>query len=359
MKVLALNSSPRGEKESCTAWMLNSLAEGMREAGADVEVVRLRKMKIKNCIGCFSCWTKTPGQCVLKDDMTGELFPKWLACDLVIYATPLYYHTINAAMSTFMERTLPAILPFFERDADGKTYHPLRHKIPPSVLLTVCGFPDASEFDAMLDFFARTRHWDANVLASICRPGASLLTVPLIKDKAGDVLDATRQAGGELIKTMKISPETMARITQPLGNEEAFRKMGNIFWKTCIASGVTPKEFDDRKMVPRPASLEDFLFIFPYGIDAGAVSGRKVRLQIKFSGDIEDSCYFTVEKGKVEARQGICEKPDLTIETPFAVWMDIITRQADGAKMLMEQKYKVSGDAALLLQLFRGGQGLS
>jgi len=33
--------------------------------------------------------------------------------------------------------------------------------------------------------------------------------------------------------------------------------------------------------------------------------------------------------------------------------MDIITRKADGAKMLMEQQYKVSGDLALMMQLFQ------
>lgn len=113
MKVLALNSSPRSEEESYTAMMLNRLVEGMREAGADVEVANLREKKIKHCIGCMTCWTKTPGICVQKDDMTLDLFPKWSACDLVIYATPLYYHTINATMAKFMERTLPAALPFF------------------------------------------------------------------------------------------------------------------------------------------------------------------------------------------------------------------------------------------------------
>jgi multimeric flavodoxin WrbA len=50
MKVLALNSSPRSNKDSCTVMMLNPLVEGMREAGADVEVVNLREKKIKNCI---------------------------------------------------------------------------------------------------------------------------------------------------------------------------------------------------------------------------------------------------------------------------------------------------------------------
>jgi multimeric flavodoxin WrbA len=358
MKVLALNSSPRSGKDSYTSMMLNSLVEGMREAGADVEVVNLRKKKIKYCIGCLTCWTKTPGKCVHKDDMTNELFPKLLACDLVIYATPLYYHTINAAMSTFMERTLPAALPFFEQGADGKTFHPLRYKIPPSVLLTVCGFPEASEFNAMLDFFIHTRHKNSNSVAAICRAGASLLSSPLLEGKAKDVLDATKQAGQELIKTMKIAPETMVRITQPLGDVQSFAKMGNIYWKTCIAEGVTPKEFKDKKMVPRPNSLEDFMFIFPFGLNSGTV-GNKVILQFRFSGEVTDSCYFTIEKGNIGVQRGTYEKPDLIIETPFSIWMDIITRKADGAQMLMEQKYKVSGDLALMLQLFRSDKSPS
>ena len=50
MKILALNSSPRANGESKTEIMLNSLVEGMREAGAEVEVVDLRKKKIKSLL---------------------------------------------------------------------------------------------------------------------------------------------------------------------------------------------------------------------------------------------------------------------------------------------------------------------
>jgi multimeric flavodoxin WrbA len=355
MKVLALNSSPRRNEDSYTVMMLNHLVEGMREAGADVEIVNLREKKIRNCIGCLTCWTKTPGLCVHKDDMTLELFPKWLASDLVVYASPLYFHTINAAMSTFMERTLPKALPFFEQGGDGQTFHPLRSKPPSSVLLTVCGFPEASEFNAMLEFFNHTRHKASNALAAICRAGASLLSSPFLRDKAKDILDATKQAGRELIKTRKIAPETMARITQPLGDIQSFAKMGNIYWKTCIAEGVTPKEFKDKNMVPRPDSLESFMFILPFGLNAKAIGQRKVVLQFKFSGEVEDSCHFVIENGDVVAKSGPCENPDLTVEAPFHVWMDIMTRKADGSRMLMEQKYKVHGDLALMLQLFQRG----
>lgn len=352
MKALALNSSPRADKESYTYLMLNSLVEGMREAGADVEIINLRSKKINHCIGCFTCWTKTPGQCLHHDDMTNEIFPKWLACDMVIYATPLYYHTINSLMSKFMERTLPAIYPFFEKDEAGNTFHPVRQAIPPCVLLSVCGFPEASEFDAMLDFSARTQHKDAKLLAAICRAGASLLSVKPLAGKAKEILMATRQAGRELIQEQKIAPETMARITRPLGHAESFRKMGNLYWKTCIAEGVTPSEFDVRKMTPRPTNITEFLFIFPFGINAASVKDAKTLLQFQFSGDVAGACHFIIENGIVKAKEGACEKPDLTIETPFEVWMDIITRKADGAKMLMEGKYKVTGNTSLLLTLF-------
>jgi multimeric flavodoxin WrbA len=353
MKILALNSGPRSGKESMTEMMLNPLVEGVREAGAAVEIVNLRTKKIKYCIGCFSCWTKTPGQCVHKDDMTNELFPKWLASDLVVYATPLYFHTISAAMSTFWERTLPAALPFFEQDEEGTTFHPMRNKVPASVLLSVCGFPEATEFDALREFMKSTRHKDASPVATIFRAGASLLTSPALKEKANDVLSAAKQAGRELVQSLKVSPETMERILQPLGNTKSFAKMGNIYWKTCIAEGVTPKEFNDQNMVPRPASLEDFIFMFPFGLNAKAAGNRKVVLQFNFSGDVDDSCYFTIERGKVSGSPGAADRPDLIIETPFNVWMDIMTRKADGSKMFMEQKYKVHGDLGLMMQLFQ------
>jgi len=41
--------------------LLDALVKGMRDAGAEVEMVRLRKKTVKNCIGCFTCWAKAPG----------------------------------------------------------------------------------------------------------------------------------------------------------------------------------------------------------------------------------------------------------------------------------------------------------
>jgi multimeric flavodoxin WrbA len=352
MKILAINSSPRSGGQSKTELMLNHLAEGMQEAGADVEVVNLREKKIKNCIGCYTCWTKTPGKCAHKDDMAKELFPKWLESDMVVYGTPLYYHFINSAMSTFLERTLPAIQPFFER-IEGKTYHPLRQKVPSIALLSVCGFPEGSEFDPLSEFVNRTRHKDVTIVAEIYRSAAETMTSGFLQDKRNDILEATKLAGKELVLTGAVSPETMARIRQPLIEPQIFSDMGNIYWKTCIAEGVTPKEFKEKNMVPRPDSIESFMLLLPFGLNSEAVGLRKVNLQFNFSGEITDSCYFIIENGHIDPKNGIAKNPDITIATPFDIWMDIMTGKADGKQMLLQQKYRVDGDITLLIQLLK------
>ena len=48
---------------------------------------------------------------------------------------------------------------------------------------------------------------------------------------------------------------------------------------------------------------------------------------------------------------GGAAKPDLTITSPFEVWMDIMAGKADGAQMLMEGKYIAEGDMELLLNM--------
>jgi len=141
MKVLALNSSPRKGGQSKTELMLSHLVKGMQDAGADVETVHLRDKTVRNCAGCFTCWTKTPGTCIHKDDMTKELYPKWLESDLAVYASPLYHFHMNATMKAFIERTLPVSEPFFLEGKD-RTHHPLRGNHPLMVFLSVAGLPE-------------------------------------------------------------------------------------------------------------------------------------------------------------------------------------------------------------------------
>ncbi len=59
MKVLAINSSPMMGKGN-TARILDPFLEGMREAGAEVDLVYTKKLDINPCHGEFNCWAKRP-----------------------------------------------------------------------------------------------------------------------------------------------------------------------------------------------------------------------------------------------------------------------------------------------------------
>jgi len=265
--------------------MLDALVEGMRDAGAEVDTIHLRQKTIKNCVGCYTCWTKTPGICVHKDDMTVELFPKWLGADIAIYATPLYYFTVNAAMKAFMERTLPVIEPFLHRTGEG-TDHPLRQKPPEAVVLSVAGFPEPSVF-AQLSSYVRFL-FGKSLVAEIYRPAAELMSLPEMTEKAKDILEATAHAGRELVQSKKISQMTMERISQPLMEDfDSFAEMANVFWKSCIEEGLTPLEFHQRNLVPRPDSLETFMMIMMSGFNPRGAAGVKATLQFDFTGQAQ------------------------------------------------------------------------
>lgn len=73
-KVLAINSSPKMEKGN-TNLILTPFLEGIKEAGAEVELFYTNKLKIGPCKGDLNCWIKTPGECFQKDD---ENFCLWI-----------------------------------------------------------------------------------------------------------------------------------------------------------------------------------------------------------------------------------------------------------------------------------------
>lgn len=247
MNVLAINSSPRGGGKSKTQWMLDHLVAGMRDAGADVEVIHLRKKKIKYCIGCFTCWSKTPGACVHKDDMSQELLAKLIASDVAVYATPLYYHTVNAQMKTFLERTLPIEEPFVEKADGDRPRHPYRLAPPKAVWLSVAGMPQLEAFDTLSHYI---RHvFDDRLLAEIYRPAAESLMHPGKEAIRDTVAQAVRQAGVEIVERQAVSDAVMAQIRQPVFESfDAFAGNVNMFWKACIAEGATPEEFVAKMM---------------------------------------------------------------------------------------------------------------
>lgn len=99
-KVMLINGSPR---KANTAAMVDAFVQGAQEAGHEVEVLQVGKMKIAGCMACEYCHTKGNGQCIQNDDMA-KVMPAYMNADMVVYASPIYYFDVTAQLSAAMQR---------------------------------------------------------------------------------------------------------------------------------------------------------------------------------------------------------------------------------------------------------------
>ena len=83
--------------------MENAFVEGAKAAGHEVEVLQVGKMKIGGCLACEYCHGKGEGQCVQKDDME-KVMPAYKDCDMIVFASPIYYFDMTAQLSAAIQR---------------------------------------------------------------------------------------------------------------------------------------------------------------------------------------------------------------------------------------------------------------
>ena len=229
MRIIAFNSSPRDNQTSKTELVLQKFLEGARRAGAEAETLYLRNYKIKHCLGCFSCWVKTPGRCVQKDDMAEALFERYLSADLAVLATPLYHYNMNARMKMFIERTLPMVSPIFA-DRGERTGHPFRfERVPKVAVVSVCGFPEQTHFRA-LSLNMRMILGDL-LVAEIYRHSSEAMVAPPLAPKIQEVLAAAARAGEEVVRDGAVSAATLAALSQDLAPRELLIQMANEYWQ--------------------------------------------------------------------------------------------------------------------------------
>lgn len=228
MKITVFNGSPR-HRESNTHFMLKEFLKGVKDAGAKFENIFLVKKEIRPCLGCFDCWFKTPGKCIIKDDMD-ELLSKFLSSDIVVFATPIYIDNLTGIMKNFMDRLIPVIDNRFERDEIGECRHKKRfEKYPKIVVISNCGYPEQSHFQVLRLLFKRVaRNLHSEIIAEIYRGGGWLLKTSLVSKKL--VLDykkLLRKAGREIVKNLSLSEKTISELKKPIISVDEFIEFAN------------------------------------------------------------------------------------------------------------------------------------
>lgn len=104
MKILVLNGSPR--KQGNTATMVNAFVKGAEENHHEVNVVNVCQKRISGCMACEYCHQKESEherQCIQKDDMQ-EVYPLLDQADMIVLASPVYYHGFSGQLQCAINR---------------------------------------------------------------------------------------------------------------------------------------------------------------------------------------------------------------------------------------------------------------
>ncbi|MCB2343069.1 flavodoxin family protein [Clostridium estertheticum] len=132
MKVIAINGSPRKDKN--TATLLNRALEGAASQGAETELIQLYDQNYKGCISCFACKLKdgkSYGKCAVKDDLT-PILEKLADADAIILGSPIYFGAVTGEMRSFIERFM---FPYLVYDASYSSL--FGKKIPTGFIYTM------------------------------------------------------------------------------------------------------------------------------------------------------------------------------------------------------------------------------
>ena len=108
MKILVLNGSPR--QNGNTKRMIAAFSEGAALAEHTVHVIDVCKKKISGCLACEYCHTKGHGECIQKDDMQ-EVYALLKEAEMLVLASPIYYHGISGQLKCTVDRFYSAAYP--------------------------------------------------------------------------------------------------------------------------------------------------------------------------------------------------------------------------------------------------------
>lgn len=100
-KVLILSGSPR--KGGNSDLLCDEFMRGAKEAGHQVEKIRVQEKKVACCIACYAC--RNTGVCAIKDDMA-EIMQKMIDCDVMVLSSPVYFYSVDAQLKAVIDRSV-------------------------------------------------------------------------------------------------------------------------------------------------------------------------------------------------------------------------------------------------------------
>ncbi len=228
-RVLAFNGSPKTDKGN-TSLVLTPFLEGMKRAGADVELFYTKKLRINPCQGDANCWFRHPGECFQDDDM-GGLLTKFREADFVVFASPVYCAGITGPLKNLIDR---AALPIMGTSYELRGNHvhlrlPDGHKSKRIVLVSTCGYWELDNFDPLVVHMrALSGDMGAEFAGALLRPHATLLRGMVERSAPiDDVFESAGEAGYQLVRSGRMPEELLQTVSRELLPRDQYVALAN------------------------------------------------------------------------------------------------------------------------------------
>ena len=143
MKITILNGEMSDSNGQFSEY-INSL---VRKFGDDhkVDLFKLDDMNLSFCMGCWTCWWKTPGICAIKDDAK-DIMRSVINSDFFILASPLNAGFTSSILKKVTERLVILLHPYVEL-RNGESHHKKRYENYPDFGLIVQKEDDTDDED--------------------------------------------------------------------------------------------------------------------------------------------------------------------------------------------------------------------
>ena len=140
-----------------TAWndYLGTLVQALQQGGHLVKHHILRSIDLRYCTGCFGCWVKTPGACVVQDDSL-VLCQSIIESDFTLWAAPLRMGYPSTLLKQAMDKSIPLLHPYIVLD-NSEAHHRARYARYPRLGLLVMSEATTTQrdMDIVRDLFGR------------------------------------------------------------------------------------------------------------------------------------------------------------------------------------------------------------
>jgi multimeric flavodoxin WrbA len=128
IKLVGVSGSP--VKNGNTSVLLEKTLQAVAADDVSADFIKLEELSVGGCIHCNWCVRKQSEQklCALNDAMD-EIYPRLLAADVILLATPVYFGRLSGVMADFIDRCRVAV--------HGRVYrHAFKNKVGAGLALS-------------------------------------------------------------------------------------------------------------------------------------------------------------------------------------------------------------------------------